>query len=117
MQQIRTSMVALALFCTTTDALAEDISSGSSYIDGCTALIEHNSQATAFDKGMCAGAMQAIFALAPTMNICPPAHVSGGQAVRIVVKYLSNNPEMLHKHFTILALTALKEAWPCSKIN
>ena len=45
---------------------------------------------------------------------CPPDGTTNGQAVRIVVKYLRDHPEELHKHDSVLAFTALKAAFPCA---
>jgi uncharacterized protein YoaH (UPF0181 family) len=48
-------------------------------------------------------------------HICVPDGVSTGQAVRIVVKWLRNNPERLHYPASVLALAGLRDAFPCSK--
>ena len=45
---------------------------------------------------------------------CQPDGTTTGQAARIVVKYLRDHPEELHKHDSVLAFTALKAAFPCA---
>jgi len=45
---------------------------------------------------------------------CGPADgIAGGQAARIVVKWLKNNPEKLHLRGDTLIIAALHEAFPC----
>jgi hypothetical protein len=45
--------------------------------------------------------------------ICIPQDATTLQLVRIVVKYLRDNPKELNKHDAILVLTALHDAYPC----
>jgi len=42
-----------------------------------------------------------------------PHGVTSGQAVAVVVRYGETHPEQAHVTFIALALTALREAWPC----
>jgi hypothetical protein len=54
--------------------------------------------------------------LAPNVTrvlACIPAEVTGGQLVRIVTKFLTDNPERLHENRGILAMLALNRAFPC----
>ena len=45
---------------------------------------------------------------------CPPeTNISNGQAVRILIRYLEQNPEILHKLAFLLANGAFMEAFPC----
>jgi hypothetical protein len=46
-------------------------------------------------------------------HACPPSNVSTGQAVRIVVKYLHDNPERLHMPASILVTDAIRNSFPC----
>ncbi|MNC75341.1 hypothetical protein D3C75_1268560 [compost metagenome] len=43
----------------------------------------------------------------------PKDGISNQQAVRIVVKYLNDNPAKLNKDQTFLTMMALREAYPC----
>ena len=43
----------------------------------------------------------------------PKDGIPNTQAARIVVKYLRDNPAKLHENKAVLAVLALKEAYPC----
>ena len=45
----------------------------------------------------------------------PEWGISNSQAARIVVKHLRDYPEELHRNEFVLAIWALKEAFPCKK--
>lgn len=78
------------------------------------------------DSGMCLGLMHGL----DTMNgmysrllkktydedktlYCAPDGSDSFQYARIVVKYLTEHPERLHEPGSVLALFALREAYPC----
>ena len=46
---------------------------------------------------------------------CSPGNITIGQVLKIVSKYLNNNPENLHFSAYSLVEQALKEAFPCKK--
>ncbi len=46
-------------------------------------------------------------------HACPPSNASTAQAVRIVVKYLHDNPERLHMPASVLVTDAIRSAFPC----
>ena len=48
---------------------------------------------------------------------CQPDGNTIGQAARIVVKYLQEHPEELHKRESMLAIEALRVAFPCASIK
>jgi hypothetical protein len=51
-----------------------------------------------------------------TKYIClPTTQISDGQAARIILKFLKDHPEMLHKHKAVLAMMAFMKAYPCTK--
>jgi hypothetical protein len=73
--------------------------------------------------GLCLGFMQGIglmndfyqiSALKGAALFCRPNGVNNGQTARIVVKYLRDHPEELHKDELSLTLTALRAAFPCA---
>jgi len=41
------------------------------------------------------------------------AGIASGQAIRVIVKYLRENPEKLHERAGTLSLAALQRAFPC----
>lgn len=47
--------------------------------------------------------------------LCRPQGATTGQAARIVVKYLRDHPEELHKKDSVLTFVALRAAFPCTK--
>lgn len=47
------------------------------------------------------------------MHGCVPTEVADEQAIRVVIKYLTDHPKELHLHDVILANAALKSAFPC----
>ena len=71
--------------------------------------------------GHCVGAVSAITdamslynGTAPTyMRVCRPDEIPNIQGVRIVLKYLKNNPEKLHKFEAYLIMDAFFKAFPC----
>jgi len=44
---------------------------------------------------------------------CVPKEVIVGQLARVVVKFLKDNPAILHEPETVLIVKALKNAFPC----
>jgi hypothetical protein len=44
---------------------------------------------------------------------CPPSNASTGQVVRIVVKYLRDNPERLRMPASVLVTDAVRSSFPC----
>jgi hypothetical protein len=38
-----------------------------------------------------------------------------GQTIRVVVKYIDDQPGRLHENFKLLVLEALQKAWPCER--
>ncbi|MNR61896.1 hypothetical protein D3C85_1837700 [compost metagenome] len=46
-------------------------------------------------------------------KFCLPGNVTNSQMVRIVVKYLKDNPKNLNEGRTGLVWSALKDAYPC----
>jgi Rap1a immunity proteins len=42
-----------------------------------------------------------------------PDGVTREQAVRVVIAYIDAQPAWMHENFGVLALEALREAWPC----
>ncbi|PYY69969.1 hypothetical protein CRX42_13770 [Pseudomonas jessenii] len=51
--------------------------------------------------------------LAKDAKFCTPKDITNGQVVRIVVKYLKDNPKLLHKSRGALVWLALNDAYPC----
>jgi hypothetical protein len=50
----------------------------------------------------------------PALGFCAPS-TTGGQTLMIVLKYLRDNPSKLHNNATFLVISALIEAFPCTR--
>ena len=65
----------------------------------------------------CVGAVSALIGvdpfLAPRYRFCFPEDVTVGEAVQVVVAYLESSLSRLHEDFRQLAITAMRQAWPC----
>jgi Ssp1 endopeptidase immunity protein Rap1a len=67
--------------------------------------------------GECTGMVEALVwaarAFEEPHKFCPPDDVVAEQVVRVVVAYVDAVPQRAHEHFLVLALEALRKAWPC----
>ena len=83
-----------------------------------------------FDAGYCVGIVQGVMGATSYFNevliglggkktfFCVPSRsVIVLQSIRIIVKYLNENPERLHMSETLLIGMALGEAFPCPGAN
>jgi len=68
-----------------------------------------------FYAGLCAGSITAFTFVGRSLNkgFCFPEGATNGQMVRVVVAYIEARPARMHEDFRVLALEALREAWPC----
>jgi hypothetical protein len=73
------------------------------------------------EAGLCAGFIEGVNStvyfysdvLKKNEKYCMPDTVKNAQMVRIVVKYLKDNPKLLNQSRTGLVWAALKDAYPC----
>lgn len=80
------------------------------------------SRAEALGIGRCFGLIQGIKDLNTLYRVkdegsaffCPPDEVTLGQAARIIIKYMRDNPNKLHMPDSILIIAALEDAYPCT---
>jgi hypothetical protein len=49
------------------------------------------------------------------LGVCNPPEVTTEQGIRVVVQYIDAQPARLHEDFRLLAIEALRKAWPCQK--
>jgi hypothetical protein len=74
-----------------------------------------------FSAGVCAGFVQGVSntvyfysdEVKKNQKFCKPDGVTNAQLVRIVVKYLKDNPKDLNEGRMTLVWTALMDAYPC----
>jgi hypothetical protein len=46
-------------------------------------------------------------------RFCVPRKVIYGQIIKVVIKYLKNNPQRLHQDYAPLIYSAVSESFPC----
>jgi hypothetical protein len=97
------------------DAKMERYLSAAFILDAC----KEKPREPVFRWGSCAGQIQMLYLLAaadrlaPHSRFCMPDAVTIDQARKVVIKYIDERPEQLHKLFMVLAIEALRKAWPC----
>ena len=102
------------------------LETGNDLLPMCNAAINYvyNNEASGdvSKMGYCLGMLQGVLNLNSLYRIefgnkalfCLPSKaITGGQAARMVVKYLKEHPERLHEKYIILVGAALREAFPC----
>jgi Rap1a immunity proteins len=98
------------------DTVPEENTIRAKYImPGCRALLEPDAPKhmnAQFLSSEC-GAIISRLVYASSSNICPPKHKETREDVRVVVKYIDDQPARLHEPFLTLVLEALRAAWPC----
>ncbi len=84
--------------------------------NGCRNFIS-NTNNNLFYQGVCTAIVDDVayysWALTDELKICPPRGTTLGQATRMVVNYMDAHPERLNEDFRIIAIDALRAAWPC----
>jgi hypothetical protein len=110
---------------TTAVEAAEDTNSANYMMPHCRNFltIEHSSDPLApYCVGMVRGILFTGSILRDLVNaegdrrlpcIDPPSGATYGQSVQVVVTYIDARPARMHEHFGVLALEALRAAWPC----
>jgi hypothetical protein len=69
--------------------------------------------------GECFGFIHGVVAMyhfySPEWTFCPPDgdDTKAITAMRVVVAWLAKHPEHMPRHFAVIALAAMREAWPC----
>jgi len=118
-------LLMIVLLCTVTLARTEDVAhnyfNGNRLLEKCEAYINNTDIA---EGNVCAGYISGISDLHETLvnwkilkqekGWCKPVDVYNSQLVRIVTKFLQENPEHLHKGASGMVATALSEAFPCT---
>lgn len=70
-----------------------------------------------YRKGLCVGMVVAIAYVSRSMptqiRSCYPDEVTNEQILNVVRKYVDERPNIHHRDFRLLALEAMKAAWPC----
>ena len=80
---------------------------------GCREAEINRTEDIAYKRGLCMGIVSAIGGADLVLGMCRPANVTNFQMIRVVVKYIDDRPERQHENFRVLAIEALRAAWPC----
>jgi len=113
-------------------ALAGLMASGAALADGnellshCQVAVRNMDAGVAgnYDTGVCFGMIQGVTEsililndnLPKDLKFCLPVGTEGishGQSVRIVTKFLRDNPKLLNEHDSLLVMMAYKQAYAC----
>ena len=82
---------------------------------GCRALVAADSK-DEFRQGVCVGEVAGIAAVGAIANqTCVPDTAPNQELVRVVVQFVDAHLQRLQEPFSVLALEALRTAWPCTK--
>jgi hypothetical protein len=105
-------VLALAVVLSGPVVAQEDQTSGNYWLHECKKDPKQLAQSSgSFQYGWCFGV---VYGLSAHSQICVPSQVPVVQEMDVVLKYLDTHPETRHKSFRLLALEALKEAFPCA---
>lgn len=110
--------IALSGLLVSQAAMAVD---GNELLLQCQALVRSidNQAPDTYGSGHCLGVVQgvsdmlALYQDKLPKKFCVPHDVTYGQGVRIVVKYLQENPKMLNNHDSVLVLAAYADEYGC----
>ena len=109
---------------TCASVFAQEVPDSRDFYQACRAAVkdvngEQVSVIEAADGGFCAGYIAGlneglmIASKRKKLNYCLPGPISGEQMVRVVEKYLRENPQELHKPMSINTIAAMMKAFPC----
>ena len=122
----------LVLMITTANGAEEDTKTADFLLPYCKLTTEQagSSARNALNVGQCMGIVEGISQMFQLLNeaqavgrvqldplLCTsiPVGITTQQLVDVVVKYGATFPELTHRPFTVLAMSAMRVAWPCEK--
>lgn len=98
------------------------VSMGSNGITGNDMKDKCGNDVNPYSSGFCSGFIvgaTGMDSLRQLMNdnplICEPDRVTNGQKRSIVIKYMKEHPEELHRPFLAITVNSLMEAFPCEE--
>jgi Ssp1 endopeptidase immunity protein Rap1a len=112
----RCAAAMLGMLTAVNEGAAQDIASASHMLPACKALVIGNvaSGISQSDVGRCIGMVEGLNVAASSFHaFCPPAAATTTQRVRAIVAFIEAHPERKDEHYALLALDAMKQAWPC----
>ena len=93
-------------------AHGQDIFSAKSYLPGCKDYLHHEGNVF---SGRCVGVVEGLGMLRDAHIFCAPEFATTDQFIRLIVLYIEDRPERTQEDFRLLALEALRQAFPCQK--
>ena len=111
-QFVRGFLLVTAMMLNCEAALAADVTSANYVMPGCRGFLT-GARDDFIAVGICVGTVSTLVNVAP--GICAPQSGTNEQSIRVVVQYIESRPARMHEHFMVLALQALRAAWPCKK--
>jgi hypothetical protein len=112
---VKSSLVFILLFASSSVFAAEDLDSGNFMLRYCKNLVD--GKPPGVWEGQCGGTIDTIVWVRTSLperdKFCPPTDIPKFQGYRVVVHWLETHPQLLHMNFKGLAWSALKETWPC----
>jgi hypothetical protein len=122
----------LVLTITTANAADEDTKSAKYLLPYCKLTTEQlgSGVRSALNLGQCMGIVEGVSQMFQLLNeaeaagrvqldplLCTsiPAGITAQQLVDVVVKYGETFPELTPRPFTVLAMSAMRVAWPCKR--
>lgn len=116
MWKILLSVIILLQLSTNAVSLSPtDTNSGNAYLPHLKEVLTDRTNADPFSIGLYLGFTKGLSVANALHVVCAPPTASNDQVLRVIVHYLESHPERTHEDISVLALAALREAWPCSK--
>ena len=117
----RTCLLVVVLLNFTEPSAGQEPSAttGNTLIESCQIYVDSlpDPVSSNFLGGYCLGLVHGVSDVAQVLGspplVCYPSGGTNSQLVRVVVKFLNDHPEALHKPDTVLVLEALNDAYPC----
>jgi|SRR5580692_7639466 hypothetical protein len=111
-EENETSADYLLPYCKLTKEQAGSNARSALNVGQCIGIVEGISQMfQLLNEAQAAGTIQ----LDPLLCTSIPAGITARQLVDVVVKYGETFPELTDRPFTVLAMSAMRVAWPCKK--
>jgi hypothetical protein len=109
----RLSMAVLITALSCEMGLAEEnINSANFVMKGCREGVARGGS-DLYRQGYCFGILTGL--AYDNQMVCIPKGVTNEQTLRVVVRYIDQQPARLHESFRGLATEALRQTWPCKR--
>jgi hypothetical protein len=98
-----------------TPLLSQDLdTTGRGMLSRCKEATEDQPpQRMGYLQGFCSGVVLSTIVYSPGRLVCHPADADVTDGVRVLVKYMEENPQELQEDISLLSIKALHQAWPC----